>query len=47
MKIICDELLIVVFKLFMFVNYEKVSFVEFGKMFGMLKVGIFKYYKNK
>lgn len=47
MKITRDELLIAAFKLFMSVNYEKASFAEFGKMLGMSKAGIFKYYKNK
>lgn len=47
MKITRDELLIAAFKLFMSVNYEKVSFAELGKMLGMSKAGIFKYYKNK
>ena len=45
MKITRDELLIAA--LFMSVNYEKVSFAELGKMLGMSKAGIFKYYKNK
>ncbi len=31
----------------MSVNYEKASFAELGKMLGMSKAGIFKYYKNK
>ena len=47
MKITRDELLISAFKLFMSVNYEKASFAELGKMLGMSKAGIFKYYKNK
>ena len=47
MKITRDELLIAAFKLFMSVNYEKASFAELGKMLGMSKAGIFKYYKNK
>lgn len=47
MKITRDELLIAAFKLFMSVNYEKASFAELGKMLGMSKGGIFKYYKNK
>ena len=47
MKITRDELLIAAFKLFMSVNYEKASFAELGKMLGMAKAGIFKYYKNK
>lgn len=47
MKITRDELLITAFKLFMSVNYEKASFAELGKMLGMSKAGIFKYYKNK
>lgn len=46
-KITRDELLIAAFKLFMSVNYEKASFAELGKMLGMSKAGIFKYYKNK
>lgn len=46
MKITRDELLIAAFKLFMSVNYEKASFAELGKMLGMSKAGIFKYYKN-
>lgn len=47
MKITRDDLLIAAFKLFMSVNYEKASFAELGKMLGMSKAGIFKYYKNK
>lgn len=47
MKITRDELLIAAFKLFMSVNYEKASFAELGKMLGISKAGIFKYYKNK
>ena len=47
MKITRDELLITAFKLFMSVNYVKASFAELGKMLGMSKAGIFKYYKNK
>lgn len=47
MKITRDELLIAAFRLFMSVNYEKASFAELGKMLGMSKAGIFKYYKNK
>lgn len=47
MKITRDELLIAAFKLFMSVNYEKASFAELGKILGMSKAGIFKYYKNK
>lgn len=47
MKITRDELLIAAFRLFMSVNYEKASFSELGKMLGMSKAGIFKYYKNK
>ena len=47
MKITRDELLIAAFKLFMSVNYEKASFAELGKMLGMSKAVIFKYYKNK
>ena len=47
MKITRDELLISAFKLFMSVNYEKASFAELGKMLGMSKASIFKYYKNK
>ena len=47
MKITRDELLIAAFRLFMSVNYEKSSFAELGKMLGMSKAGIFKYYKNK
>ena len=47
MKITRDELLIAAFKLFMSVNYEKASLAELGKMLGMSKAGIFKYYKNK
>ena len=47
MKITRDELLIAAFKLFMSVNYERASFAELGKMLGMSKAGIFKYYKNK
>lgn len=47
MKINRDKLLIAAFKLFMSVNYEKASFAELGKMLGMSKAGIFKYYKNK
>lgn len=47
MKITRDELLIAAFKLFMSVNYKKASFAELGKMLGMSKAGIFKYYKNK
>ncbi|HJH38418.1 MAG TPA: TetR/AcrR family transcriptional regulator [Bacteroides ovatus] len=47
MKITRDELLIAAFKLFMSVNYEKASFAELGRMLGMSKAGIFKYYKNK
>ncbi len=46
MKITRDELLIAAFKLFMSVNYEKASFAELGKMLGMSKAGIFKYYKT-
>ena len=46
MKITRDELLISAFKLFMSVNYEKASFAELGKMLGMSKAGIFKYYKT-
>lgn len=37
MKITRDELLIAAFKLFMSVNYEKVSFAELGKMLGCRK----------
>lgn len=47
MKINRDKLLVAAFKLFMSVNYEKASFAELGKMLGMSKAGIFKYYKNK
>ena len=47
MKITRDELLIAAFRLFMSVNYEKASFAELGKILGMSKAGIFKYYKNK
>lgn len=47
MKITRDDLLTAAFKLFMSVNYEKASFAELGKMLGMSKAGIFKYYKNK
>ncbi|ADV44639.1 TetR/AcrR family transcriptional regulator [Bacteroides helcogenes] len=47
MKITRDELLIAAFKLFTSVNYEKASFAELGKMLGMSKAGIFKYYENK
>lgn len=47
MKITRDELLIAAFKLFMSVNYERASFAELGKMLGMSRAGIFKYYKNK
>lgn len=47
MKITRDELLIAAFRLFMSVNYEKASFAELGKVLGMSKAGIFKYYKNK
>lgn len=47
MKIICDELLIAVFRLFKSVNYGKASFAEPEEMLGMSKVGIFKYCKNK
>ena len=47
MKITRDELLIAAFFLFMSVNYEKASFAELGKMLGMSKAGIFKYYENK
>ena len=47
MKITRDDLLIAAFRLFMSVNYEKASFAELGKMLGMSKAGIFKYYKNK
>ena len=47
MKITRDELLIAAFKLFLSVNYEKASSAELGKMLGMSKAGIFKYYKNK
>lgn len=47
MKITRDELLIAAFKLFMSKNYEKASFAELGKMLGMSKAGVFKYYKNK
>ena len=47
MKITRNELLINAFRLFMSVNYEKASFAELGKMLGMSKAGIFKYYKNK
>lgn len=47
MKINRDQLLIAAFKLFMSVNYEKASFAELGKMLGMSKAGIFKYYENK
>lgn len=47
MKITRDQLLVIAFKLFMSVNYEKASFSELGKMLGMTKAGIFKYYKNK
>ena len=47
MKINRDMLLVAAFKLFMSVNYEKASFAELGKMLGMSKAGIFKYYKNK
>lgn len=47
MKITRDQLLVTAFKLFMSVNYEKASFSELGKMLGMTKAGIFKYYKNK
>ena len=47
MKITRDDLLIAAFKLFMSVNYEKASFAELGKMLGMSKAGIFKYYKKQ
>ena len=47
MKITRDDLLIAAFKLFMSVNYEKASFAELGKLLGMSRSGIFKYYKNK
>ena len=47
MKINRDQLLIAAFKLFISVNYEKASFAELGKMLGMSKAGIFKYYENK
>lgn len=47
MKTNRDQLLVAAFKLFMSVNYEKASFAELGKMLGMTKSGIFKYYKNK
>lgn len=47
MKITRDDLLIAAFKLFMSMNCEKASFAELGKMLGMSKAGIFKYYKNK
>lgn len=47
MKINRDQLLLAAFKLFMSVNYEKASFAELGKMLGMSKAGIFKYYENK
>ena len=46
MKITRDDLLIAAFKLFMSMNCEKASFAELGKMLGMSKAGIFKYYKN-
>ena len=47
MKITRDDLLIAAFKLFMSMNCEKASFAELGKMLGMSKAGIFKFYKNK
>lgn len=47
MKTNRDQLLVTAFKLFMSVNYEKASFAELGKMLGMTKSGIFKYYENK
>lgn len=47
MKTNRDQLLVAAFKLFMSVNYEKASYAELGKMLGMTKSGIFKYYKNK
>lgn len=42
-----DQLLVTAFKLFMSLNYEKASLAELGKMLGMTKSGIFKYYENK
>ena len=47
MKITRDDLLIAAFKLFMSMNCEKATFAELGKMLGMSKAGIFKFYKNK